>query len=58
LKKIDHQSSQWNILDYRTWQYIVSDVLTKYNGIGQYLDDEFCRKIAKYMQENWSKKLK
>lgn len=57
LKKIKQQPSQWNISDYRTWQYIVSDVLTKHDGIGQYLDDGFCKKIAKYMQENWSKKL-
>lgn len=57
LRKIEQQSSQWNISEYRTWQYIVDDVLTKYNGIGQYLDDGFCKKIAKYMQENWSKKL-
>ena len=51
------QSSQWNISDLRTWQYIVSDVLTKYNGIGQYLDNGLCRKIAKDMQNEWSKKL-
>ena len=57
LRKIEKQPSQWNISDYRTWQYIVSDVLTKYDGIGQYLDDGFCKKIARYMQENWSKKL-
>lgn len=57
LKKIELQPSQWNISDFRTWQYIVSDVLTKHDGIGQYLDDGFCKKIAKYMQENWSKKL-
>ena len=57
LKKIEQKPLQWNILDYKTWQYIVSDVLTKHNGIGQYLDDGFCKKIAKYMQEEWSKKL-
>lgn len=57
LKKIEHQPLQWNISDYKTWQYIVSDVLTKYDGIGQYLDDGFCKKIAQYMQEIWSKKL-
>ena len=57
LKKIELQLSQWNISDFRTWQYIVSDVLTKHDGIGQYLDDGFCKKIAKYMQEEWSKKL-
>ena len=57
LKKIESQYSQWNISDFRTWQYIVSDVLTKRDGIGQYLDDGFCKKIAQYMQEEWSKKL-
>lgn len=57
LKKIEQKPLQYNILDYKTWQYIVSDVLTKHNGIGQYLDDGFCKKIAKYMQEEWSKRL-
>lgn len=57
LKKIEQQSSQWNISDYKTWQYIVDDVLTKYWGIGQYLDDIFCKKIAKDMQKEWNKKL-
>lgn len=55
--KTEQKPLQWNISDYRTWPYIVSDVLTKHAGIGQYLDDGFCKKIAKYMQENWSKKL-
>ena len=57
LKKIEQKPLQWNISDYRTWQYIVADVLTKKDGIGQYLDDGFCKNIAKYMQEEWSKKL-
>ena len=56
-KKIELQPSQWNILDFRTWQHIVCDVLTKYWGIGQYLDDGFCKKIAQDMQEEWNKKL-
>ena len=56
-KRIEPQPSQWNISDFRTWQYIVCDVLTKYNGIGQYLDNGLCKQIAKYMQENWSKNL-
>ena len=50
-------STEWSISDFRTWQYIVSDVLTKKDGIGQYLDNGECKKIAKYMQEEWSKKL-
>ena len=49
--------AEWSISDFRTWQYIVSDVLTKKDGIGQYLDNGECKKIAKYMQEEWSKKL-
>ena len=56
-KRIEPQPYQWNISDFRTWQYIVCDVLTKYNGIGQYLDNGLCKQIAKYMQENWSKNL-
>lgn len=57
LKKVEQKPLQWNISDYRTWQYIVSDVLTKHDGIGQYLDDGFCKNIAKYMQETWGKRL-
>ena len=57
LKKIELHSYQWNISDFRTWQYIVSDVLTKHDGIGQYLDNGLCNKIAQDMQEEWSKKL-
>lgn len=60
-KFLDEQGEQkpveWSIFDYRTWQHIVSDVLTKRDGIGQYLDDGECKKIAKYMQEEWSKRL-
>ena len=51
------KQAEWNIFDFRTWQYIVSDVLTKKDGIGQYIDSGECKKIAKYMQEEWSKKL-
>ena len=54
---VEQKSAEWSIFDYRTWQYIVSDVLTKKDGIGQYLDSGECKKIAKYMQEEWSKKL-
>lgn len=57
LKKVEQKPLQWNISDYRTWQYIVSDVLTKHDEIGQYLDNGFCKNIAKYMQETWSKRL-
>ena len=53
----EHNPTKWNLSDFRTWQYIVSDVLTKHNGIGQYLDDGFCKQIAKYMQEEWGSKL-
>jgi hypothetical protein len=51
------KSGEWDINEFRTWQYIVSDVLTKWNGIGQYLDGGEYRTIAKKMQEEWSKKL-
>ena len=53
----EQKPAEWNIFDFRTWQYIVSDVLTKKDGIGQYLDSGECKKIAQYMQEEWSKKL-
>ena len=49
--------NKWNINDIRTWKYIVSDVLTKYSGIGQYLDSPYCQEIAKYMMEEWKDKL-
>ena len=54
---VEQNPAEWSIFDYRTWQYIVSDVLTKKDGIGQYLDDGGCKKIAKYMQDEWSKRL-
>ena len=54
---VEQKPAEWSIFDYRTWQYIISDVLTKKEGIGQYLDSGECKKIAKYMQEEWSKKL-
>ena len=54
---LEQKPAKWSISDFRTWQYIVSDVLTKKDGIGQYLDNGECKKIAKYMQEEWSKKL-
>ena len=57
LSHIIKPKSEWNLSDFKTWQYIVSDVLTKHDGIGQYLDDGFCKQIAKYIQEEWSKKL-
>jgi hypothetical protein len=57
LKKIYQKPTEWSIFDYRTWQYIIADVLTKKEGIGQYLDNGFCKNIAKYMQEEWSKRL-
>ena len=62
LKKIEQKpdtqhSTEWSVSDFRTWQYIVSDVLTKKDGIGQYLDSGECKKIAKYMQEEWGGKL-
>lgn len=54
---VEQKPVEWSIFDYRTWQHIVSDVFTKRDGIGQYLDDGECKKIAKYMQEEWSKRL-
>ena len=57
-QKSDSQNStDWSVSDFRTWQYIVSDVLTKKDGIGQHLDSGECKKIAKYMQEEWGKRL-
>ena len=56
-RMLEQKPAKWSIFDYRTWQYIVSDVLTKKDGIGQYLDSGECKKIAKYMQEEWSGKL-
>ena len=54
-----HKIIQVDISDkkYRLEGGLVSDVLTKKDGIGQYLDNGECKKIAKYMQEEWSKKL-
>ena len=57
LKQEKREKIKWDVKDFRTWQFIVSDVLTKKDGIGQYLDDGFCRNIAEYMQKEWSDKL-
>ena len=48
----------WNLSDTRTWLYIVDDVLSKCRGIGNYLDDPICRRIAETMKEEWSKKIR
>lgn len=39
--------------DLRTWKYIVADVLTAKNGIGQYLDDPWTTEVAERLQERF-----
>lgn len=40
--------------DLRTWKYIADSVLTKWLGIGQYLDNPQLEVIAKYLQERYA----
>ena len=41
----------------RAWLYLVSDVLTWKNGIGQYLDDPRVQKLAKRLCSEYAQKL-
>ena len=41
----------------RTWLYLVSDVLTWINGIGQYLDNPRVQEIAKRLCDKYAQKL-
>ena len=41
----------------RTWLYLVSDVLTWKNGIGQYLDDPRVQELAKRLCSKYAQKL-
>ena len=41
----------------RAWLYLVSDVLTWKDGIGQYLDDPRVQELAKRLCSEYSKKL-
>ena len=41
----------------RAWLYLVSDVLTWKNGIGQYLDDPRVQELAKRLCSNYAQKL-
>lgn len=41
----------------RTWLYLVADILTWREGIGQYLDDSRVQELAKKMQKEYSQKL-
>ena len=41
----------------RAWLYLVSDVLTWQNGIGQYLDDPRVQKLAKKLCSEYAQKL-
>ena len=41
----------------RVWLYLISDVLTWKDGIGQYLDDPRVQNLAKKLCEEYSKKL-
>ena len=50
-KKQTYQSNE------RAWLYLVADVLTWREGIGQYLDDPRVQELAKKMQKEYSQKL-
>lgn len=50
-KKQTYQSNE------RAWLYLVADVLTWMEGIGQYLDDPRVQELAKKLQKEYSQKL-
>ena len=52
--KVEQASSQTNE---RAWLYLVSDVLTWKDGIGQYLDDTRVQELAKRLCSEYAKKL-
>lgn len=41
----------------RVWLYLVSDVLTWKDGIGQYLDDSDVQEFAKKLRNKYAQKL-
>lgn len=47
------KKGEYKINEYRTWLNIVSQVLTEFQGIGQYLDNSICQDIAKMLQEKY-----
>ena len=53
-RKVEQASSQTNE---RAWLYLVSDVLTWKDGIGQYLDDTRVQELAKRLCSEYSHKL-
>ena len=53
-KQGEQTSSQTNE---RTWLYLVSDVLTWKDGIGQYLDDPRVQELAKRLYSEYAQKL-
>ena len=53
-KQSEQESSQINE---RVWLYLVSDVLTWKDGIGQYLDDPRVQKLAKRLCSEYAQKL-
>lgn len=50
-KKQTYQSNE------RAWLYLVADILTWREGIGQYLDDSRVQELAKKIQKEYSQKL-
>ena len=55
LKKQGNQSSSQT--NERAWLYLVSDVLTWKDGIGQYLDDPRVQELAKRLCSKYAQKL-
>lgn len=41
----------------RAWLYLVSDILTWKDGIGQYLDDSDVQELAKKLRNKYAQKL-
>ena len=51
---LEKKGGQKSIVNIKTWKYIVDEVLTKFNGIGQYLDNPQTTAIAEELQRKYS----
>ena len=57
LEKQCQQSKEFTYPNERAWLYLVADVLTWKDGIGQYLDDPRVQELAKKLCNEYSQKL-
>ena len=54
IAETNHSLMNSPIIDKDVWKRIVDEVLTKFNGIGQYLDNPLTTKVAEELQKKHS----